>query len=231
MYLSRLMLNPRNAQVRRELAHPYEMHRTLLNAFPQGRVRVNRGDDEAAGMLFRVEEQPGNNLIVMLVQSKTAPNWACLGGQKDARGQLYLLPVSAAGDGRPNPAVTEFDLSQKIGPDQILTFRLRANPTKRRKDNGKRVGLYDEQAQLEWLKRKADTGGFRLLRAQISRDGEVQDTIRRDGHKHDVSLFSVQFDGVMQVLDPQLACKAVEVGIGSGKGLGFGLLSLAPRPA
>ena len=34
MYLSRLILNPRSRRVQRELAEPYEMHRSLMKAFP-----------------------------------------------------------------------------------------------------------------------------------------------------------------------------------------------------
>ena len=37
LYLSRLILNPRSRQVMSEMAHPYEMHRTLMRAFPEAR--------------------------------------------------------------------------------------------------------------------------------------------------------------------------------------------------
>ena len=56
MYLSRLLLNPRSRQVRSELARPYEMHRTLLRAFPNGKVHTGRTEEDASGLLFRVEE-------------------------------------------------------------------------------------------------------------------------------------------------------------------------------
>ena len=41
LYLSRLLLNPHSRQVMGEIAHPYEMHRTLMRAFPEsGRSTV-----------------------------------------------------------------------------------------------------------------------------------------------------------------------------------------------
>jgi len=43
-------------------------------------------------------------------------------------------------------------------------------------------------------------------------------------------FLSVQFDGVMKVNDPNRLLETVQTGIGSGKGLGCGLLSLAPIP-
>ena len=35
MYLSQLTLNPRTRRVQRELANPYELHRTLMRAYPE----------------------------------------------------------------------------------------------------------------------------------------------------------------------------------------------------
>ena len=34
MFLSKLILNPRNRRVQREIADPYQMHRSLMRAFP-----------------------------------------------------------------------------------------------------------------------------------------------------------------------------------------------------
>jgi CRISPR system Cascade subunit CasE len=243
MYLSRLIINPRSAQVRGELARPYEMHRTLLRAFPEGKVGVSRDKDDAAGVLFRVDEEPRESVIVVLVQSKIAADWSFLNNQRDARGHPYLLPASMIGDGKPNPAMTEFDLSKKLAVGQTLAFRLRANPTKRLgkaagDDKSKRVGIYKEEDQLKWLREKLEgnehrrqlAGGFRLLRAQISREEKIDNpkAINRADQAHDLKVFAAQFDGVLQVVDPGKAIQTIERGIGSAKGLGFGLLSLAP---
>jgi len=38
----------------------------------------------------------------------------------------------------------------------------------------------------------------------------------------------VRFDGTLEVTEPEIFLETVRQGIGSGKGLGFGLLSLAP---
>ena len=222
MYLSRLTLNPRNAQVRSELARPYEMHRTLLHAFPQGVVHKERDDDSGAGVLFRVDEQPRTNNIAVLVQSQVAPNWVDLNDMRDARGYEYLL--------RP-PETKSFDPLSRLTAGQMLSFRLRANPTKRNgksasEKQGKRVGLVKEEEQLKWLQRKADAGGFRIIRAIVSRDEHIED--KNEKTQRHLEFVSVQFDGVLQVVDANALGKSIECGIGSGKGFGFGLLSIAP---
>lgn len=236
MYLSQLILNPACRLVQRDLAKPYEMHRTLLNAFLDGKVRVERKSAEALGMLFRAETD--GDVINVLVQSKIVPDWSCLNEMRDDSGRPYLLPADRIRDGKPNLRTMTFDLTEdQLPTGRILAFRLRANPTKRlgrgaEKNASKRVGIYDEEDQLAWLARKGEQHGFRLLQAQISRDGKLkdEDAIHRKDGTHKLELLSVQFDGILQVTDPDKLVTAVETGIGSGKGFGFGLLSLAPAP-
>jgi CRISPR system Cascade subunit CasE len=214
MYLSRLILNPRARRAQRELANPYELHRTLMRAFADD---LKKGDER---VLFR--QEPGRNgTPTLLVQSWTRPDWSYLAGP-EFRG--YLLPV-----GEPNPAVKSFDLD--LAADRVLAFRLRANPTVKRRfseKDHKRVGIYDEQEQFAWLKRKGELGGFRIISARSGGQEDVGGKIKRDKETHALKLAAVQFDGLLQVTDPQRLREAVRRGVGSGKGLGFGLLSLAP---
>ncbi len=220
MYLSRLILNPRSRQVRSELARPYAMHRTLLNAFPQGEVHVERTAEDAIGLLYRIDEDARTGALHLLVQSQRPPSWALLADRD------YLLPVAD------NPATREVDLQLQVG--QALAFRLRANPTKRlsagKGNKGKRIGIYKEEEQEAWLQRKGDQHGFRVLHVQLSRSDMLKqaDVIRdKEGDVHDLKLFSVQFDGVLQVVDTERFVQAIGAGIGSGKAFGCGLLSVA----
>lgn len=222
MYLTRLILNPRHRRVQRELADPYQMHKTLMRGFPDD---LNRERDR---VLFRVETDPRSGLLTVLLQSTLEPGWAWLqeNGARD-----YLLPGHLLPPGvEQNPATKTFDLT--LAPGQVLAFRLRANPTvKRRFPSGdhKRVGVYGEEKQVEWLKRKGELGGFRLVTARTSGQEDVKRTITRQGKKHKLKLAAVQFDGLLQVTDPGRLSETVRRGIGSAKGFGFGLLSLA-RP-
>ncbi|HXF64759.1 MAG TPA: type I-E CRISPR-associated protein Cas6/Cse3/CasE [Caldilineaceae bacterium] len=212
MYLSRLILNPRSRQVQRELARPYEMHRTILRAYPEKLA------EQAERVLFRVDAQPRTGALQLLVQSHLCPDWGWL-----AETSGYLDP-HANGE---NPALKEFDLHLRAG--QLLAFRLRANPTQklsrslaRGLEKGKRVGLYKPEEQLAWLARKGETHGFRLVSATAQQQERLDDAIHR------LKLLSVLFEGVLQVTDGARLAEAVASGIGSGKAFGFGLLSLAP---
>ena len=212
MYLSKLTLNPYSRQVQRELGDPYQLHRTIMRGFPMALPEDER-------VLYRLDVAPRDNALSLLVQSSYQPDWTPL---LDAdRGQYLLEP--------PSPPKT-FKLSFEIGG--ILRFRLRANPTvkKQREEhrNGNRVPLVHEEAQIEWLKRKGQQHGFQVLQVQVSGKDELSGWKKDDGQTHKLQFYAVQFDGILQVTDPAKLVAAVETGIGSAKGFGFGLLSLAP---
>jgi len=219
MYLSRLILNPRSRQVRSELARPYQMHKTILRAFPETLPTAER-------VLFRLEEDSRNGIVTLLVQSQHAPDWGHL-----LTGKNYLLPNE---DLPPqiaeNPSTKEVNLQLSAG--QRLCFRLYANPTKKikveGKKNGQRVGIFKEEDQHQWLARKLEAAGAALLSASTSQSGNIYARQNKDGQKNKLTLLGVRFEGALQVTNSQALRQAVDNGIGSGKGMGFGLLSLGP---
>lgn len=219
MYLSRIILDPRSRQVQRELADPYEMHRTLCKAFPNANFKEN----ESSGILFRVDIHPKTGVPTLLVQSQQAPDWSFL---LDDR-KNYLLDESALPLGVENPAWKEINPQFRQG--QALAFRLRANPTKRLKENAKRIGLFREEDQLAWLERKIQAAGGRLVSARITGKGELRGKLftEKDDARR-MRFVSAQFEGILQVEEPALFARHLAAGIGSAKGFGFGLLSVAP---
>jgi CRISPR system Cascade subunit CasE len=210
MYLSRLILNPRSRQVQNEIANPYEMHRTVMSAFPETLPPHER-------VLFRLEQPPDLGWPVLLVQSQTCPNWEVLPAH-------YLLDGHALPPDEHNPAVKQVALVLNVG--QRLRFRLLANPTVKR--NGKRHGLCRAEEQYAWLQRKLESAGAQLLDVHIRPDKRITGRTAHHRGAHTLRFLAVQFDGLMEVTSPELLLDAVHKGIGSGKGLGFGLLSLAP---
>ncbi|MBW1988644.1 MAG: type I-E CRISPR-associated protein Cas6/Cse3/CasE [Deltaproteobacteria bacterium] len=220
MYLSQLILEhpPRSRALRRDLAFPYQMHKTLSRAFA----------DQGQRVLFRLDS-PRRGAPRVLVQSEQEPDWSFLGHMPG-----YASRVTA------KPFVPDFS------PGQLLRFRLRANPTKKvgtsskaqrlagKKNNGQRLALLMEEDQRDWLARKAAAGGFVVNPAAvwISREDSPRYMVKgwqgANGNKRKLSLFSVLFEGYLQVRDPGEFVSTLRSGIGPGKGLGFGLLSLAP---
>jgi CRISPR system Cascade subunit CasE len=214
MHLSRLLLNPRNRQTRRDLADCHDLHRTLLAAFPQARSEAARAE---FGLLFRLDTGRDGSAAV-LVQSLHEPDWTRL-PEGYLREPAASKPVAAIYDG--------------LLANQRLTFRLRANPTKRlpilienRKDKerGKRIELRREEDQLAWLVRKSGEHGFRLLGARVHPE---QKAMGERGGKP-LAFGVALFEGELEITDAARFRQTLTEGIGSGKAYGFGLLSVAP---
>lgn len=218
MYLSRLILNPRSRQVRNELADPYELHRTVCKAFPT----ANYEDNQSSGILFRVDLHPRTRIPTLLVQSRQKPEWSFLMIEK----KDYLLGENEMPLDVENPAIKELNLQLQDG--QLLAFRLRANPTKRLKENAKRIGLLKEEDQHAWIQKKLEAAGAALINVNILNEQFTRGKLFKEKEKAArLNFLSVQFDGVLQVKDANNLMNSIFTGFGSAKGLGFGLLSLA----
>jgi CRISPR system Cascade subunit CasE len=219
MYLSKLILNPRSRQVQHEIIDPYEMHRTIMRAFAENHPENER-------VLFRLEMHPVTGMPILLVQSYNPPDWKFL----FPSAKNYLVSPDQMAFDESNPAVKQVEVRLKIG--QKLAFRLRANPTVKKdrpgKKQGRRVGLYQEEDQLNWLKRKFDEAGGYVISAHTSNMEQINGKRHHDEQVSDLSFLVVQFDGILQVREPAKMEQTLISGMGSGKGLGFGLLSLAP---
>ncbi|MEO4045676.1 type I-E CRISPR-associated protein Cas6/Cse3/CasE [Pseudomonas sp. CAU 1711] len=200
MYLTRLRLDPRSAQARRDLGDPYEMHRTLVRAFVKDAERV------PPRILWRAEPTAAWSEPVVLVQAQEPADWSVLEAlQNYLKGSAETRDISPDG---------------WLQPEQCYRFRLFANPTVTR--DGKRQGLVAEEAQLAWLARQGQRHGFALEAALVT-GSEVLRSRKQDGR---VSLLRVCFEGRLRTLDSTALATALRNGIGPGKAFGCGLLSL-----
>ena len=206
MYLSRLKLNPAVRKTRELMISPYQLHQAIYHAFPK---------DGAGRVLYRIDENQRIGTISLLVQSEKEPDW-----QKAEYLTLCLIDKA------------EFhSFTPDLKSGRTLFFRLRANPSVKKqadgKKNGYRVGLIQENDQLAWLNRKAEGGGFSIISCRIIPERIAHDDRSRAANDK-LRHFAVCYEGLLKVTDETLFSETVENGIGSAKGFGFGLMSLAP---
>jgi len=212
MYLSQLLLNPHNRQVQREVGNPYQLHRTLMRGFPADLPADER-------VLYRLEMQAGTGGLTLLVQSIHQPDWSPL----ESAGQGRYLLQSPEAPKRFQP---------ELPAETKLYFRLRANPTVKKQreghKNSNRVPIVHEEKQDAWLQQKADLHGFRILQSRTSGDDRLSDWIRRGEESHRLRLYTVQFDGLLEITDADVFAQTLATGIGPARAFGCGLLSIAP---
>lgn len=207
MYLSKLILDPGHPHARRDLADAYEMHRTLCRAFSP------LPDGPPQRFLWRAEYGDGHtdmNGSVVLVQSAEPGDWQGLPGCSEYTRGLH-----------PNKKI---DLATLLQQGRRYYFRLAANPTVTRA--GKRYGLTQEAEQQAWIARQGERCGFRLLEAVRGNSERLVVSQHNKGNR--ITIQAVRFDGVLEATDSEALRAALLTGIGHGKALGLGMLSLAP---
>jgi len=222
MYISRIELNPRSREARRDVASAYDMHRTIItHGFPGSAASGNR-------ILFRLDtaREQGRTAMILLVQSSGAePDWSLLpaGYSLGIAGPKHFAPAVRTGE--------------------QFSFRLLANPITRSRTGERsegvrgharfhRRGLLDEIEQQGWLNRKGEAGGFRPLFTTITPAPGPRTRPSNVTHerKETIPHAGVRYDGVLQITDPTAFIETLRAGIGPAKAFGFGLLSIARLP-
>lgn len=194
------------------------MHKDTYR-FVGDRYRIHQSLTACAGMsrkeaqiLFRIEDGP-----VLLVQSDVELDWDRLGL---AEGALLAPPESKP-----------FCVEPSVGRE--FSFRLLCHPIKKvqvegRKNSAQRTLRTDEE-QIEWLRRKADQNGFRLLQVELTHETwrDTKPALETDRKRSEV-ISATRFDGRLVVSEPEMFRQGFEKGIGPHKAYGLGLLSLGP---
>jgi len=234
MYLSKLTLNLKSRTVQNDLADCQSLHRRLMAAFPQAPVDANAR--EYFGVLYRLDFDRGEEPL--LVQSRVEPDWSRLPGD-------YVYGAL--------PKIKDLTEAYSVlAAGQVLTFRLRANVTKKintksgpdgKRRHGARVEVWDEERRLEWLTRKGAAAGFDILIARVNGGrqypmvranpggkvwGKKKTRAEQAEGKGRITFGGVVFEGALRISDPARFREAVAAGIGPAKAYGFGLLSVAP---
>lgn len=213
--------------------------------------QVHMPRDYNAGFLFRIDPHPGGNVSI-IVLSALKPDWDfAFGLDPNRKDPDTGKPFGNAGYLLAAPPSEPQPLNLKIEPGAKFRFRLKVNPTRRlraesvdkkgQKIDEKKIGgrvpvPYDKLK--EWLVRKG-TGdiktkyegcGFQLLEITNTTTGYVyfNQPIAKGQKEKKGCLFSVLFDGILEITDVVKFKKALISGIGSAKAFGFGLITIAP---
>lgn len=209
MYLSRLILEPRNRQTWNWLADCRTLHRTVMAGFGQADSERARAE---LGVLFRVEI-PRDQPPQVLVQSAVAPSWAFetraiadidppvdIDGRLAAieHGERYRLRLRAnptrrvharalqGPDLRELTTRGEWRAADEI-PESERTGIVRRPTAEGAGWHGKRVAVRREEERIAWLKRQGERCGFTLLETRVEPAGRDLLDARADigGALHD----------------------------------------------
>lgn len=221
MFLTRFRMNPQRRGSVRLIASPQRMHATVLSAFPPDRAESPQGR-----VLWRLDT-PSRHEWNLFVVSPARPSMEQL---QDECGWSQEQSWQIADYG---------PFLEALAAGQRWAFRLTANPVRavagERDTRGKVVPHVTAEQQRGWLLERADRHGFSLegdLAEQVLVTRRERDSFERGrGERRQRATVSrAQFDGLLEVTDPELLRTSLTQGIGRAKAYGCGLLTLA-RPA
>ncbi|GAA2052191.1 type I-E CRISPR-associated protein Cas6/Cse3/CasE [Catenulispora yoronensis] len=213
VWLTRITLNTRTHQARRDLRDVAQMHRTVMRLFPDGLGSTARA---SAGVLFRTEDTDDGPTL--LIQSQIEPDATRLSDEYGTALTRSLDPLLLA-----------------LRPGLPVRYRIIANATRKLGVNTQAgnphriVPLGGPEAEL-WWHRQAEQSGLHLRTsstlALTSATGvrDVPEPAKPQPQRH----ARTQFDGTATITDADLLRQRLREGIGRGKSYGCGLLTLAP---
>ncbi|MDA1129536.1 MAG: type I-E CRISPR-associated protein Cas6/Cse3/CasE [Chloroflexi bacterium] len=221
------------------LRNVYRVHQRLCMAFPSEsrkvndpdflapfvtedfghkQVRVPRGKEN--GFLFRIDPSERGE-VAILVQSSVEPDWDYAFHNA---GHFLASPTE----------VKQVDAS--FQNRQSFRFRLMANPTRKidtksspdgSRRNGRRIPVHADQL-FSWLSRKSEASGFVVSEGTTAIEpGYIYFRKSRTEDNEKALLRSVRYDGLLEVSDRDKFHVTLCTGLGPGKSMGFGLLSIA----
>lgn len=225
MFISRIQLRP-DAHDRRQywklIQESYRFHALVWDMFSDD-------PNQSRDFLYRVD------------QSKKLP--------------AFLVVSSREPDNR----FDAWDIATKpyeprLHKGQNLTFTLRANPVRKKRDAEKKQHRHDvvmeakfrlqqeevprfqwpdipeivQNAGYAWLASRSEACGFQVSANEVICDGYTQNRFKKPKGNHDVRFSSVEYSGILTVIDPELFVSTLYSGIGPEKGFGCGLLLVKP---
>lgn len=220
MYLSRVEIDVGNRQKIKDLTHLGAYHNWVEHCFPDEIKAGKRGRH-----LWRIDPLDGKKYLLLV--SEEAPD---------------LQQMES--NGVPGTAITKLydQFLGRLRKNQIMQFRLTANPTYAIKKPGSKqpriVPHITIDNQRNWLIKRAEKLGFHLVQQVHSNFLKSKDTwafnivnrdyqILRKGHRT-IRLSQVTFEGLLQIDDLEQFKKTLVNGVGREKAFGMGLMTVIP---
>jgi CRISPR system Cascade subunit CasE len=221
MYLTRFEMNKARRGTRALVVSPHKLHGAVERSFPTA-IAGAQADGEGR-VLWRLDQHVHVTLLYIvsprrpdLTHLSEQAGWPTIPDGWETRDYQPLLDRLAAG--------------------QRWAFRLTANPVSSRRktdesERSQRFGHVTVAQQTAWLLERTERLGFLVTKATHDEPDVAirrRETQRFERNSHTVTLATAVFEGHLQILDPVALRCALVRGVGSGKGYGCGLLTLAP---
>lgn len=225
MYMSRIRLKPEAAENRdfwRSFGGEYQTHNLIWSLFTDG-------PDRERDFLYR-QELTGSVPTFYAVSERKPVN----------RGGMWLIESK--------------EYAPVLREGQRLEFVLQANPVRTKRDENGRYHRHDvvmnakkrlqedllpasempsqqeiiQEAGFAWLASRSEKHGFSVLNGEVRADGYRQMRFYKKKGQRPIQISTIDFTGLLTVIEPEAFLHALLTGIGSAKGFGCGMMMIRP---
>ncbi|MEM7180303.1 MAG: type I-E CRISPR-associated protein Cas6/Cse3/CasE [Spirochaetota bacterium] len=267
MYLSKLELETTKAA--KWLYNPYDIHKKLWLAFPGRQEGTTAPflyrletivRNLSARLLVLSQDRPDWQEAISSLQGvlhlpedgqdmKQVHTQGFMQEGRMLRFSLVANPTKKVKDyrrlfakelkGYPQKWTRQNDKKYQEGKQKLEELKQSVSKEQIRQLPSKKVGLYKESEQVEWLVSKGQNSGFALQEVDMGEGQSVSNVYSLENHfetldkknreetiAHNVQVLKVNFTGVLRITDPEKFKTAYTNGIGSGKAFGCGMLLL-----
>ena len=225
MFLSRIRLRPDAAgkhEFWEAMGSEYQAHHMVWDLFTDS-------PDRERDFLYRVEEAEGLPTIYSVCEREPVNR----GGMWTIQTKPYD-PVLRSGQQlafvlRANPVRTKCDEKGKHHRhDVVMEAKTLLKQQGRPREEWPPEPEIVQQAGFAWLAMKGEANGFSVTAGDVRADGYIQRRFRKRKGRHDISLSTVDYTGILTVVDPERFKAVLYEGIGPAKGFGCGLMMVRP---
>ncbi|MDV2482242.1 type I-E CRISPR-associated protein Cas6/Cse3/CasE [Methanoculleus sp. Wushi-C6] len=225
MFLSRMRLRPGaagNREFWQMVGSEYQAHHMVWDLFTDG-------PDRERDFLYRVEENEGMPTIYSVCEREPVNR----GGMWTIETKLYD-PALRTGQQlafvlRANPVRTKCDEKGKHHRhDVVMEAKTRLKQQGRPREEWPPEPEIVQQAGFAWLAMKGEANGFSVAEGDVRADGYIQRRFRKRKGRHEISISTLDYTGILTVADPERFKAALYNGIGPAKGFGCGMMMVRP---
>ncbi|WP_414167040.1 type I-E CRISPR-associated protein Cas6/Cse3/CasE [Streptoverticillium reticulum] len=214
VWLTRIQLNLRHRDARRDVTSAVGLHHRLMMLFPDNAGETAR---QNMGVLFRLEDatNTGPQSPYILIQSQVQPDLNRLPNGYGTTASKNLTPlIDALRDGLP--------VHYRIAASAVR----KSGPTTRAAGAKAIIALHGTEADQWWQRQAEHKAGLTLTTTHSTPLDAARGTRVQD--KHHVKHPRTRFEGTAVITDTDALRQTLLSGVGRGKAYGCGLLSIAP---
>lgn len=208
MYLSRIAVDRQNRSFLQAVSVPEYLHAAIENCIAGARSRN----------LWRVDTVGQQDYLLIVSQQP-----ADFSSLKEKFGKQDGKQVE--------PSICYENLFRRLEKGQTWHFRLCANPTisvSQKNKRGKVLAIQPSEKEA-WLVSRAAKHGFLVEPEQFSvvSHGWKRFKKGKAESSHTITLYTVTYEGVLEITDAPEFCRTLSNGMGRGKAYGCGMLTIA----